>query len=230
MLKCIIVEDQPPAQRILKKFINEYSNLKLLGTFPDAISAEKYLQSHEPDLIFLDIDLPEVSGLDFLKKLPNHPLVVMTTAFQHYALESYEYNVIDYLLKPFSAERFNQAISKLSSLRQSLHVKKQNSKAKKTIIVKSGAEIINMPIAEVIYIKSDGDYTEIHHNGSKKLSSQTLKQWMETLGEPFCQIHKSYIINIQHFKKVHQNKVHLSDHSIIPIGRAYKKTFIDHVD
>ena len=106
MIRCIIIEDQPPAQRVLQKYIGEMKSLDLRATFADAIKAMDYLKTEEVDLIFLDIHLPKISGIDFLKALNNKPHVILTTAFSEYALESYEYHVLDYLLKPFTLERF----------------------------------------------------------------------------------------------------------------------------
>ena len=113
MMRCIIIEDQPPAQRVLKKYITDLGTIELAGTFPDALQAMEFLRKGEIDLIFLDIHLPKISGIDFLKTLVQKPNVILTTAFSDYALESYDYNVVDYLLKPFSFERFIKAVSKV---------------------------------------------------------------------------------------------------------------------
>ena len=113
---CIIIEDQAPAQRILQKYIKDVGTLDLKGTFSDAVDAIVFLQNNIVDLIFLDIHLPKISGMDFLKTFQNPPQVILTTAFSEYALESYEFNVVDYLLKPYSFQRFIQAISKSVSL------------------------------------------------------------------------------------------------------------------
>ncbi|MCB0667491.1 MAG: response regulator, partial [Saprospiraceae bacterium] len=109
-MNCIIIEDQPPAQRILKKYIEDYGHLELKAIFPDALQAINLLKSQSIDLIFLDIHLPKISGIDFLKTMPQKPQIILTTAFPDYALESYELDVVDYLLKPFSFPRFVQAI------------------------------------------------------------------------------------------------------------------------
>ncbi|MFT5167549.1 MAG: two-component SAPR family response regulator, partial [Saprospiraceae bacterium] len=113
-MNCIIIEDQPPAQRILKKYINDIGSLNLIATFSDALQAMEFLKTEEVDLVFLDIHLPKISGIDFLKTMTNPPNVILTTAFSEYALESYEFNVVDYLLKPFSFQRFVKAVSKVS--------------------------------------------------------------------------------------------------------------------
>lgn len=142
MLHCIIIEDQPPAQRILKKYIKEIDFLELKETFSDAVKAKTYIESNNIDVIFLDIHLPKLSGIDFLKTLSNSPKVILTTAFSEYALESYQFNVLDYLLKPISFDRFLQAISKLEA----------SSNLNKTVFIKSGYEHIKINIADILYI------------------------------------------------------------------------------
>ncbi|WP_103866188.1 MULTISPECIES: LytR/AlgR family response regulator transcription factor [Aquimarina] len=224
MLHCIIIEDQPPAQRILKKYISDTDTLTLKETFADTIKATAYLKENQIDVIFLDIHLPKVSGIDFLKSTPNHPNVILTTAFSDYALESYQYNVIDYLLKPISYERFLQAISKL----QVLQKEKKPKDLLETIYIKSGYELIKLKASDIIHIKSDADYTEIITAQKTHISKNSLKHWLEKLDSNyFCQVHKSYLINIQYLVKVSGNTVYLTN-TVIPIGRAYKKYFMTH--
>ncbi|GAA3620123.1 LytR/AlgR family response regulator transcription factor [Flavivirga jejuensis] len=221
MLNCIIIEDQPPAQRILQKYISEVEILSLKGTFPDAIKAKYFMDMAPVDVIFLDIHLPKMSGIDFLKSVPNHPKVILTTAFSEYALESYAFNVVDYLLKPISYERFLQAISKLK-----LNIN-ETTEGSETIILKSGYEHIRLLTSEVIYIKSDSYYTEVTTLEKTYISNDSLKQWLEKLDNNyFCQVHKSYLINIQHLIKVSGNIIYLTN-TTLPLGRAFKKYFMD---
>ena len=227
---CIIIEDQPPAQRILQKYISDMGSLNLKGTFSDALKAMTFLNKEKVDLIFLDIHLPKISGIDFLKAIPNHPSIILTTAFPDYALESYEYNVVDYLLKPFSFQRFIQAVSKLTSIQTKPNPAPTNQNSNEileTIFIKSGYEHIKIVISDIVYIKSDTDYTEIVTTQKKYLSTNSLKYWLDKLPSThFYRIHKSYIINTQHLIKVSSNLVYLPD-SILPIGRAYKETFMN---
>ncbi|WP_435137110.1 LytR/AlgR family response regulator transcription factor [Formosa sp. A9] len=222
MLNCIIIEDQPPAQRILKKYISDIPELELKNTFPDAVSALEYLKHETVDVIFLDINLPKISGMEFLNDLKNQPYIIMTTAFSEFALESYEHHVIDYLLKPFAFDRFKKAINKILELENNL-----SSKNEDTVYVKTGHELFKLNCNDIIFITSDGDYTEIYTQHKVYLSSDTLKQWLEKLDHYFCQIHKSYIINMKHLSKISANKIFLSKNHILPIGRAYKKNFTD---
>lgn len=222
-MTCIIIEDQPPAQRILKKYINDLGTLELKATFSDAIQAMELLQTESIDLIFLDIHLPKMSGIDFLKTVTNPPAVILTTAFSDYALESYEFSVVDYLLKPFSFQRFVKAVAKVSLKNQATTIVE---KPKKEIFIKSGYEHIKITIADILYIKSDADYTELITAEKKHLSSESLRHWLDTLpSDDFMRIHKSYILNTQKIQKVVGNLVYLSKDIKIPIGRAYKDAF-----
>lgn len=224
MINCIIIEDQPPAQRILKTYISKTEELNLVDTFLETEKAISLIESSAVDLIFLDINLPRMSGIDFLRSMPNHPNIILTTAFSDYALESYEFNVVDYLLKPISQERFEKAILKLNVL---LNNRKTDIN-KSTISIKSGCQYIRIDIDDILYIKSDVDYIEIHTVNKVYLSSETLKQWLEK-SDVFFQVHRSFIMNFNHLEKVIKNKIHLKNGDILPIGRTFKKSFINKV-
>jgi len=225
-MTCIIIEDQPPAQRILKKYIADIGSLELKATFSDALKAMEYLKSQRVDLIFLDIHLPKISGIDFLKTISNPPHVILTTAFSDYALESYEFDVVDYLLKPFSFQRFVKAVTKVPS--KTTAIDGENFVRPSTsIFIKSGYEHIKIDTTDILYIKSDADYTEIYVPNKKFLSSESLRYWLETLKEQrFVRVHKSFIINSLRIVKIAGNQVYLSNGSRIPIGRAYKEEFV----
>jgi DNA-binding LytR/AlgR family response regulator len=228
-MNCIIIEDQPPAQRILKKFIEDVGSLQLRATFSDAIQAMEYLKSEKVDLIFLDIHLPKISGIDLLKSVPNLPPVILTTAFSDYALESYEFNVVDYLLKPFSFQRFVKAVSKVPthnpSEQRATSAPDQPS-GQREIFIKSGYEYIKVSVDDINYIKSDADYTELFTSGKKLLSSEPLRNWLETLdADQFVRVHKSYIVNVANIVKVVGNQIYMADQTIVPIGRAFKDNF-----
>jgi DNA-binding LytR/AlgR family response regulator len=220
-MKSIIVEDQPPAQRILQKYINDFGSIELLATFTDALQAFDYLKTNSVDLIFLDIHLPKLSGIDFLRTLENPPAVILTTAFPDFALESYELNVVDYLLKPFSFARFIKAVSKLD---QPKNVESSPETNVNSIYIKSGHEYHKVLIESIIYINSDRDYTEIHTESGKYLSNNSLKHWEDTFSNnKFIRVHKSYLVNELKITKITATEVELLEQQGIPIGRAYKK-------
>ena len=233
MIHCIIIEDQPPAQRVLKKYIGDMSNMALRATFGDALKAMDFLKAEPIDLILLDIHLPKISGIDFLKALTHKPQVILTTAFSEYALESYEYDVVDYLLKPFSFERFVQAVSKVPILKLD-GFKPENqieiASSPEVIFIKSGYEHIKIDVADIRFIQSDADYTEIFTSKKKYLSQEPLRHWEEYLDpKNFVRIHKSYILNTSKIKKIIGNQVHLDESTNLPIGRAYKEQFMKNV-
>lgn len=228
-MNCIIIEDQPPAQRILKKYIKDIGTLTLKATFSNAIEAMEFLKTNRVELLFLDIHLPKISGIDFLKMLPNPPHVILTTAFSDYALESYEFSVVDYLLKPFSFQRFVKAVSKIKIETPSNDLKKNESQ-RKTIFIKSGYEFIKVMVEDISHIQSDADYTEIFITNKKLLSSESLRYWIENLDKnQFVRVHKSFIINTFKIEKIVGNQIFLNNKITIPIGRAYKESFISKV-
>jgi DNA-binding LytR/AlgR family response regulator len=237
MMNCIIVEDQLPAQRILKKYIQDAGGFELIGCYTDGLEAMEVLSSQNIDVMFLDIHLPKISGIDFLKSLTKPPRVIFTTAFQDYALESYEFNVVDYLLKPFSFQRFVKAISKIKIERDIANsytgtVQSSNSSEKvkennlDEIYIKSGYDLIRVKTEDIIYILTDSDYTELHLKEKKHLSSESLRYWEMVLpSKNYIRIHKSYIINTSKIVKVSGNQVFLECNNVVPIGRAYKNEF-----
>jgi len=225
-MRCIIVEDQPPAQRILRKFIEEVPKMELVGVFSDGIQAMDFMNQEPVDLMFLDIHLPKINGLDFLKSIPEPPQVILTTAFSEYALEGYDLNVVDYLLKPFSFQRFLQAVNKVVVRGENPAPVTDNGGISE-IYVKSSHEHIKVLVRDIYTISSDSDYTEIQLKNKKILSNEPLRHWMDLLqGGPFYQVHKSHIINTQKIDRISGNQVLLTDGSKIPLGRAYKDNFL----
>ena len=230
-MNCIIVEDQPPAQRILKKYIEDLGSLELKGTFSDPILAMSFLNTNDIDLVFLDIHLPRLTGLEFLKSLNKKPYIILTTAYSEYALESYELDVVDYLLKPFSFLRFVKAVGKVPSAGSSLpkeFVPNKPEQQRKEHFVKLGYDHIRIPFQDIIYLRADGDYCDIILPEKKYLSSEPMRKWLELLDEQrFVRIHKSFIVNISQVEKVSGNMITLLDGEQLPIGRAFKEAFSD---
>ena len=230
MIHCIIIEDQPPAQRVLKKYIGDIGNMVLKATFADGLQAMDFIKAETVDLIFLDIHLPKISGIDFLKALSLKPQVILTTAFSEYALESYEYDVVDYLLKPFSFDRFVQAVSKFT-IPKPVETRFENqieiASAPEVIFIKSGYEYIKIDVTDIRFIRSDADYTEIFTSEKKYLSQEPLRHWEEYLDpKKFVRIHKSYILNTSKIIKIIGNQVRLDESTNLPIGRAYREQFM----
>ncbi|HLT95096.1 MAG TPA: LytTR family DNA-binding domain-containing protein [Membranihabitans sp.] len=229
-MDCIIIEDQAPARRILEKYIRDIGTLRLKATFSDAIAALEFLQNEHVDLIFLDIHLPKISGLDFLKSLSHPPRIILTTAFQDYALEGYDLDVVDYLLKPFSFQRFVKAVTKARAIYQQNdnHGPAPDPSGSSDLFVKSGYEYIKIRVRDILFIKADSDYTEIYLTDKKHLTSESLQYWENYLNKnQFTRVHKSYIVNVDKIRKIVGNQIYLIDQHTIPIGRVYKEPFMD---
>ena len=216
MKQCIIIEDQIPAQRIIKRYLEKYPNLELKQSFTNAVDARDWLQENKVDLIFLDIHLPRWSGMDFLRNLKEPPAVILTTAFPDYALESYEYRVIDYLLKPIAPERFQKAIQKF--------LDQEPDSTSQEFMVKTGYDYQRVNTAELRFIKSDMDYTELHLKDRIILSKESLNYWEDSLQENgFIRAHRSYLVNVKHITEMQSAQLRLKNEQLIPIGRAYKE-------
>lgn len=231
MLKSIIIEDQAPAQHILRKYITNTNVLMLDKTFSDAIEARAYLEKNPVDLVFLDINLPRLSGMDFLRTATHQPLTILTTAYSEFALESYQYNVVDYLLKPFSFERFSQAIEKVqTTIRTARQLgEARETAAEKYMYIRCCHDLVKVKSEDIIFITSDSDYTEVITTTQKYLTLDSLKDWTTKLDQNFIQVHKSFIVHTHHLQKISHNKIHLTKDHVIPIGRVFKKSFIDSV-
>ena len=231
MLRSIIIEDQAPAQRILEKYISNTGTVVLERTFSNALEARSYLKDTRVDLVFLDVELPRISGIDFLRTEVNPPLTILTTAYSEFALECYQYNVADYLLKPFSFERFSQAIQKVNTMVRPLQQtgEPNDAQADQYVYIRASHELLRISKNDIIFIQSDSHYTEIVTTSGKHLTSDSLKEWIVKLKNDFMQVHKSYIVNTDHLKKISHNKVHLTKDQVIPIGRAFKKHFLETV-
>ncbi|MCT4647206.1 MAG: LytTR family DNA-binding domain-containing protein [Carboxylicivirga sp.] len=227
MIKSIIIEDQEPAQRILKKYLSDTNDVELIGVFRDALSALDFLKQNPVDLIFLDIHLPKLSGMDFLSVVSPRPQIILTTAFTEYAIESYEFDVTDYLLKPFSFERFIKAVYKVKKQLAIAQVDDKQEEQDKNILIKVGHDHVRIAFADIMYIKADGDYTQVYTNQKRFMVLQSLKYWMDKVpNKNFCQIHRSCIINAAYIQKFTSNTVYIADEAL-PVGRVYKKSFTD---
>ncbi len=205
-------------------------DIELAGVFDNALDALDYLKANKVDLLFLDIHLPKLSGMDFLNLFSPRPFVILTTAFSEYALKSYDYDVTDYLLKPFSFERFVKAVYKAKGRlgKPVKSISKNDSMKNKDqiVIVKTGYEYLKLGTNEIVFIKSDGDYTQVHLHNGRIMVSYSLKYWLGILPESiFYRVHRSYIINSNFISKITSGKI-LIGNMEIPIGRVYKKEFL----
>jgi DNA-binding LytR/AlgR family response regulator len=230
MIRCIIVDDEVLAQQVIQNHIQRIESLKLVGVCYNAIEATELLRQQDVDLIFLDIQLPGMTGLHFLRTLENPPLVVLTTAYAEYALESYEFSVIDYLLKPISFERFNKTVSKLLEGRLFTQgIPSRSNPQTDYIFIKSGSKFFKVNFSEIVYIQGMKDYLKIHTNDYKLVTHQTMTDMEDLLpARQFIRVHKSYIVSLAFIKSIYSNDIEIGG-ATIPIGNSYKNKLMDYV-
>ena len=220
MIRCIIVEDETLAQNVIQSHLQKTPGFELVGICNNALEATEALSKHDVDLIFLDVQLPGMTGLNFLRTLQNPPLVVLTTAYSEYALESYEFNVIDYLLKPIAYPRFLKAINKIAMTTEPqplVEIPYPSLELKHEGILKTIAT------EHMLYIESIGNYIRIHFENAKPmLFTQTMKYMTSVLpSEYFTRVHKSYIVKRSRITEIRKTEVELNGNITIPVGRKY---------
>lgn len=222
-MNCIIVEDEPAAQSILEHNISLCHDLHCTGTFSNAFLAQAFLDNNSVDLIFLDINLPEMSGVSFLHSLVHPPLVIFTTAYSQYAVDGFDLEVVDFLLKPFSFERFCKAVNKA---RKKLN-DKVTSPVSNKISVKCDRKIYQLGIDDILFIESFGDYVFIHLSDKKLLVHGTLKSWEEKLnGASFLKVHRTTLVNLSKIDHIEGNIIYTGPHKL-PLAEPYKAELLD---
>ena len=223
MIKCIIVEDEILAQDVMKNHLQKVDRFELIGTYRTAPEAMEALKKDDIDVMFLDIRLPGMTGLQFLHSLSNPPLVVLTTAYAEYAVEGYELNVIDYLLKPISFERFSKTIDKIVDGKLFMAPSQEvEQKPGDHIFVKSNSKFFKINFSEIVYVEGMKDYLKIHTTENTLITHQTMMDIEKILPvRQFIRIHKSYIVAVSHIKSIYGNSVEMGK-TTIPIGINYK--------
>ena len=226
-MTCIAIDDEPPALAILHNYIGRDARLKLLGTFDDAINGREFLLRNPVDLLFIDIDMPDLTGLELVRNLPIRPLIIFTTAYKNYAVEGFELDAIDYLLKPFTLKRFQHAIDKAyeyHNYRNTTPPTTQNEH----LFVYSEYRLIKIPHHEIVYIESLEDYIRIHlHQGKPVLTLLSLKKALEQLPHTqFRRIHRSYAVSLSKIKWIQNRRLKLITDTELPIGQSYQQ-FVD---
>jgi len=232
MIRCVAIDDENLALELIEDDILKVPFLQLVKKCSSGLEALDVLQSEKIDLLFLDIQMPDISGIQFLKSLPHKPLVIFTTAYEKYALEGFELDVIDYLLKPYSFERFLKAVNKaqehLSILEKNLAqpAAEEISFSSQFIFVKSDYKLVKIEIAEIQYIESLKDYVKIVVAGKPVVTLSSMKAIEEKLVAPdFIRVHRGYMVNIRKIQYIHRNFVMVGDKEI-PIGDNYKENFL----
>ena len=224
-MNCVILDDEPFAHQVLEHYINETPGLILLAKFRNAVEAYEYLNTNQVDLLFLDIEMPLIDGISFLKALKDQPKTIFTTAYKQYAFEGFELGVIDYLLKPFSYERFKKAIQKLDS---KADVTNYNND---TIAIKDKEGLLNLKQQDILYVEGCKDYIKIVTQEQLYVIYHTLKAMLGKLNHStFLQVHRSYIVNKIHVERIMNDNLILSNQTFIPISQSYKKTLLTNMN
>jgi DNA-binding LytR/AlgR family response regulator len=230
-IKALIIDDEPLAQNVIEQYARKLPTLVISGKCNDAICAHEWLQGNQVDLIFLDINMPKLSGISFLKSLKDAPMVILTTAYSEYAIEGFELDAIDYLIKPFSFERFCKAFFKAE---QMLHLKQSAQKGadisqeeKDFIFIKSNKKTYKVNFTDICYVEGLGDYIQIHLPDQKIVTNMSMKKILEVLpGKGFYRIHKSFIISLAKLELLEGNTV-IVNKKRLPVGNNYRQQFLD---
>ena len=240
MLKCIAIDDEPLALRQLTSYIAKIPYLELVATCRVAIEAQQLLAERKVDLIFVDINMPDLSGVDFVRALSDRPMVIFTTAYSEYAIEGFKLDAVDYLLKLFSFADFSRSAAKAHSLyelRNNRRIQQESTpeampKDKEYLSVKADYKVSLVRIADIVYLESEGEYVRMHlADGTAITTLFRLKNMETTLpSELFMRVHRSYIVNLRMIRSYVKGRIYLSDEEYIPIGENYKEAFQEYIE
>lgn len=225
-IRCIIVDDEPLAREILEQYIKDTPHLNLITSCSSALDAIQVLSEHSVDLMFLDINMPKLNGINLIKSLEKAPEVIFTTAYSEFAVEGFELSAIDYLVKPFGFERFLKAVEKARArLRDTITDDKE-----KFLMVKADKRLYQLAIKDISYIEALGDFVKVHTLQKVYITSGTLKEYMHKLvNQGFVQIHKSYIISLKAISYLDGNQLSVEE-TFLPIGQTYKRHLLDELN
>ncbi len=241
-IRCIIVEDEPLARNLLEQYVQKISYLELVQSFASPLEALAFLRANTIDLLISDIQMPELTGISLLKVLPVKPLIILTTAYPEYALEGYELDVMDYLLKPVTFERFLQAIEKAENRLQNpvLTIPGNTSTTRQFIFVKDRTKLVKIKLSEIVYIEGLKDYIIIYTKDKRIVPLQTLKSFESQLpADQFIRIHNSYIVSFDAIEAIEKEKVQIIPilyptgspaRSFLPISDTYRKAFKEFIE
>lgn len=235
-ITCLIIDDEAPARRVVRKYLENVPGVSVAAECKNAFEALEAIHEHSPDLIFLDINMPKLSGLDFLRTLAHPPLVIITTAYREHAIDGFDLDVVDYLHKPFPLDRFLKAVEKARSrlapaagetvVQPATPAKSEDQ----FIFVKEDKKVVRVDLKNILYLESVGDYVRVVTGRKALVTYMSLKKMEDLLdGRRFPRIHKSYIINIAHVDSIEANRVRISKDSL-PVGASYRSNFMSLVE
>ena len=239
MLKCIAIDDEPLALRQIAAYIAKIPYLDLAARFNNAIEAQQFLASEKIDLIFVDINMPDLNGVEFVRGLVERPMVVFTTAYSEYAIEGFKLDAVDYLLKPFSFADFSRAAAKANSLYELRHNQRPPQEAesealpkdREYISVKADYKVSLIRIGDIVFIESEGEYVRLHLADGSTITTLFRLKNMETAlpADSFMRVHRSYIVNLKAIRSYIKGRIYLSENEYVPIGENYKEAFQNYV-
>ncbi len=223
MASCLIVDDEPLSRDVLKKYIADVKDLQLLAVCRNATEASHQLNKALVDILFLDINMPGISGISFARSLTNSPLIIFTTAYPEYAVEGFELNATDYLVKPYSFERFLKAVNRaLERMRENRDSGAANGK----ILVKADKKLYALQFSEILFLEGQGDYIRIRTGQHSLVVHDTIKNFLSSLPEEeFMRIHKSYVINLKHIEYIEGNQVRIGEHTL-PVSPVHREELL----
>ncbi len=229
MITYLIIDDEHIAHDIIKGYCDLISNMKLMKHCYDALEALDYLRENKVDLIFLDLNMPKLKGFDFLKTLPSSPKVIVTTAYKEYALKGYELEISDYLLKPFSFERFLKAVNKAIQAKESISKTIQYAEKNKTehVFLYSDKKYIQVKVDDILYVEAAGNYSKVVLKDSNVLVREKISNMLEKISlEQFIQVHKSFVVAKKYISSVEGSRILIAG-DIIPIGKHFKANVVE---
>jgi two-component system, LytTR family, response regulator len=228
MIRCLIVDDEPYARKLLEEFIGKTEELTWMASAKNAWEARAVLAKQKIDLIFLDIQMPELNGIDFLKSVSRTPLIVFTTAYAEHALQGFELDAVDYLVKPFDFNRFLKAVSKIAERFQTVTpgVSSPASHTKDYIFIKDGTRFVKIDLPSVLYIKGSREYVTFVTRAGKTMTLMSMKQLERDLPDDFIRIHNSFIVRLAAVESVSKDEVIIGGETL-PIGATYKKQLLE---
>lgn len=233
-LNCVIIEDEPLARNLITEYVKKVPSLNLLNAFSNPLEALEALRTLSVDILFLDVQMPEITGISLLKVLKKRPLVVLTTAYSEYALEGYELDVADYLLKPITFERFLKSVDKIMQRLEAdpkpVITASETVASPAFVFVKDGTKLVKVRLDEILYVEGLKDYVTIHTTSQKITTLQRMKALEEQLpADKFIRIHNSYIVALDAIDVIQKNEVLIGSVSL-PIGDTYRKSFKEFID
>ena len=242
-MKALLIDDEPLALRHLRTYIARVPFLELAGEYRNALEASRALEEQSVDLIFCDINMPDLSGIDFVRSLSaeQRPMIVFTTAYSEYAVEGFKLDAIDYLLKPFSFADFNRSVTKAQSLYELLAYRKTQGdvpapeatpRDREYISIKADYKTTLVRISDIVYLESEGEYVRLHLDDRSTITTLFRLKNMEAAlpSEMFMRVHRSYIVNLQRIRSYVKGRVFISDSEYVPIGENYREAFQRYIE